>query len=56
MNTITDSAVQTSGVSLQVELSKGTDIATPVVAVTCPADIVAARAWVYKTQLRGYSN
>jgi hypothetical protein len=56
MNTITESAVQTGGASLQVELSNSTDVATPVVALLCPDGTVVAQASVYKTQLRGYSN
>jgi hypothetical protein len=56
MNTITESAVQTGGASLQVELSNSTDIATPVVALLCPDGTVVAQASVYKTQLRGYNN
>jgi hypothetical protein len=56
MNTITESAVQIGGASLQVELSNSTDIATPVVALLCPDGTVVAQASVYKTQLRGYNN
>ncbi|MGZ4828036.1 MAG: hypothetical protein ACXV5J_00255 [Candidatus Angelobacter sp.] len=55
MKTITESQVQVNGASLQIELKNGNDVATPILALACPADVVVAQAPVYTTQLRGYS-
>jgi hypothetical protein len=55
MKTITESQVQVNGTSLQIELKNANSVATPMLALACPADVVAATAPVYTAQLRGYS-
>ena len=55
MKTITESQVQVNGTSLQVELTNGASVATPLLVVACPASLIATSAPVFMTQLRGYS-
>jgi hypothetical protein len=55
MKTINESAVQT-GASLEVEVTMGSEVATPVCALACPDSVLLADATIYKAQLRGYNN
>ena len=55
MKTITENQVEIAGADLQVELTNANSLATPVVALLCPASGTTADAPVFASELRGYT-